>query len=158
MPTNPDITPALSAERLRGSFPGDLGIDADASLVFHESFALASIAALAARYDETVNAAGMALVSDVPAASSGTHALQLVAGGGAPATHLYKSFGAGYDELYLRYYAKYAAAGPWHHSGFWFGGYNPSLPYPDPHAGERPSGAGGDGRLRGRAIQESLGP
>jgi 1,4-dihydroxy-2-naphthoyl-CoA hydrolase len=27
VPTNPDITPALSAERLPGSFPGDLGIE-----------------------------------------------------------------------------------------------------------------------------------
>ena len=59
---------------------------------------------------------------------------------GSDATYLYKSFGVGYDELYFRYYAKYQTAGPYHHSGLWFGGYNAPLPWPYPRAGTRPLG------------------
>src|SRR6185503_5022773 len=29
---------------------------------------------------------------------------------------------------------------PWHHSGLWFGGYNPGMAWPSPMAGVRPSG------------------
>lgn len=48
----------------------------------------------------------------------------------------------GYDDLYFRYYAKYLASGPWHHSGVWIGGYELPLPFPYPRAGVRPSGSG----------------
>ena len=57
-----------------------------------------------------------------------------------PATQFYKSLGAGYDELYFRYYAKYVGRGPWHHTGLWIGGYNPPLPHPYPRAGKKPNG------------------
>ena len=41
------------------------------------------------------------------------------------ATDLYKRLDTGQDELYVRWYAKYQAGVPWHHTGVWFGGYNP---------------------------------
>jgi Putative Ig domain len=132
--------PADNSTTLSAEYPGDVGMDADPSVVWHEAFAEASVSALAARYSDVRNPAGMALISDVPANSSGQHALQLVAGGGTPATHLYTNFSAGYDELWYRYYVKYVGAGPWHHSGLWFGGYNPSIGYPYPQAGLRPTG------------------
>jgi hypothetical protein len=99
-----------------------------------------SVAAVVGRYDNYVNSSGMTLVTDRPASSSGTHALELTAGGSNPATHIYKSFGAGHAELYFRYYAKYVGAGPWHHTGLWIGGSNPPLLYPYPRAGQRPTG------------------
>ena len=35
----------------------------------------------------------------------------------------------GYDEWYVRWYAKYeAGAIQWHHTGNWFGGYAPATP------------------------------
>ena len=119
---------------------GDVGMATDASVVLYENFAESSVPATVARYNTVVNSAGMALVADHPANSPGTHALRLTAGGSHPSTYLYKNFGAGYDELYFRYYIKYVGSGPWHHSGLWFGGYNPPLPYPYPHAGARPAG------------------
>lgn len=131
---------AVDATTLAARYPGDIGIDAEPSVVWHENFAETDVSALARRYDDVSNANGMTLVADVPAASSGQHAVKMVSGGAAAATHLYKNFSSGHDELYYRYYVKYAGAGPWHHSGLWFGGYNPGLAYPYPHAGLRPAG------------------
>lgn len=128
------------ATTLSAKHPGDNGIGSDPSVVWYEGFQEASVTAVVSRYDSHTNTAGMAFVADHPPYSPGTHAMQLTAGGSTPATDLYKSFGAGKDELYFRYYAKYIGAGPWHHSGLWIGGYNPPLPYPDPHAGVRPNG------------------
>jgi hypothetical protein len=109
-------------------------------VVFYEDFGEQSVAALLGRYTEVRNPGGIELVADHPPGIGAPHAVQLTAGGAHGATHLYQSFGAGYDELYFRYYAKYLGAGPWHHSGLWIGGYNPPLPYPFPRAGQRPEG------------------
>lgn len=105
-----------------------------------ENFEEGSVSAVLARYDDSDHVAGMALVADHPAASSGSYSMEFTSGGSNPATHIYKSFGTGYDELYFRYYVKYIGTGPWHHSGLWFGGYNPALTYPDPRAGLKPAG------------------
>jgi hypothetical protein len=128
------------SQTLAQKHPGDIGMGSDPAVVHYEDFSEPSVAAVVARYDSYKNPPGMALVADRPVNSPSPHALRLTAGGAAVATDLYKNFGAGYDELYFRYYVKYEAAGPWHHSGLWFGGYNPPLPYPYPHAGERPVG------------------
>src|SRR3989454_12372919 len=55
-------------------------------------------------------------------------------------TDLYKRLDTGQDELYVRWYAKYQAGVPWHHTGVWFGGYNPPSDWPNPQAGIRPLG------------------
>lgn len=128
------------ATMLAQKHPGDVGLSADPAVVFYENFDEASVAAVLARYNSYKHSAGMSLVADHPPDSPGHHAMQFISGGSNPATHLYKSLGAGYDELYFRYYIKYVGAGPWHHSGLWFGGYNPPLPWPYPHAGARPIG------------------
>ena len=121
-------------------YPGDIGIGGDPSVVWHEDFEGGSVAAIVARYDSYANSSRMSLVADRPTSSSGAHALKLTAGGNHPATHLYKNFGNGYDELYFRYYAKYVGTGPWHHTGLWIGGYSPSLSFPYPRAGRKPEG------------------
>jgi hypothetical protein len=65
----------------------------------------------------------------------------LTAGGGGPtATDLYKNLAPGYDELFVRYYAKYQSGVEWHHTGVWVGSYNPALDYPSPQAGLKPNG------------------
>src|SRR3989454_11919637 len=56
------------------------------------------------------------------------------------ATDLYKRLDTGQDELYVRWYAKYQAGAPWHHTGVWFGGYNPARAWANPQAGTRPLG------------------
>jgi hypothetical protein len=147
-PGTPAGTRATNSLSVRSAFttlatkyPGDVGIGADRSIVFWEGFEEGSVSAVVARYDTTDNNAGMTLVSDHPAYSSGHHALRLTAGGRNPATGLYKSLDPSYDELYVRYFVKYHGSGPWHHSGLWIGGYNPALTHPDPKAGQRPTGA-----------------
>ena len=107
------VTPT-NATTLAAKYLGDVGIGSDPAVVLYENFEEGSVSAVVARYDTSDNAAGMALVADHPANSSGGHALQLTAGGNHPATDFYKSFGAGYDELYFRYYVKYHGSGPWH--------------------------------------------
>lgn len=131
---------ASGAVTLAEKHPGDVGMGTDPEVVLYENFQEGSVAAVTARYNTVVHTAGMALVADHPVNSPGTHAMRLTSGGSTASTYLYKDFGAGYDELYFRYYIKYVGSGPWHHSGLWFGGYNPSLPYPYPHAGARPVG------------------
>ena len=129
-----------TATTLAQKYPGDVGIGSDPSVVWYENFAESSVSAFTSRYDSDTNPAGMALVADHPANSPGQHAIQLTAGGSHTATDFYKSFGSGYDELWFRYYAKYEGTA-WHHSGLWFGGYNPSQLWPAPHAGVKPTGS-----------------
>jgi len=131
----------LEPTTLASRYPGDAGIEADPALVWHERFDEGSVDAIASRYDSHANVPGMAIVTDRRPAAAGALALQLTAGGAAPATDLYKSFATGLDEVYLRYYVKYVDAGPWSHSGVSLGGYDPPLQYPFPRAGTRPSGA-----------------
>lgn len=125
---------------LAGKYPCDVGIDSAPDLVFHESFEEGAVSSVTSRYDAFKNASGMTLVTDVPSKSCGKASMRLVAGGAESATDLYKVLAGGYDELYVRWYAKYDKAIPWHHTGVWFGGYNPATPYPNPQAGLKPNG------------------
>lgn len=106
-----------------------------------ESFEQASLSELASRYEDVGGQSNMTFVSDVPSASSGATALRLRAGGGlGEATDFYKRFERGYERLFARYYVKYQANAPFHHTGVWLGGYSPALDYPSPKAGIKPNG------------------
>jgi hypothetical protein len=126
---------------LSDRYPCDAGIASDPAVVWAENFEEGSVAAVTSRYNDYKNPPGMALVADRPAGSCGTAAMQLTAGGSNAATDLYKRLPAGHDELYVRWYAKYESGGRWHHSGVWFGGYNPPTDFPNPQAGTRPTGS-----------------
>jgi hypothetical protein len=122
-------------------YPGDEGIADDPDVVWAENFEQASVADFLARYDSHQNEAGMSFDPNVPARSSGSASLRLESSGeGENATDFYKNLGAGWDELYVRYYARYEANVPWHHTGVWIGGYNPPSDWPDPNAGLKPDG------------------
>lgn len=121
-------------------YPCDRGIAGDAAVVWAENFEEGSVAAVMSRYDSHTNDAGMALVADRPAKSCGAVSMQFTAGGAASATDLYKLLLPGHDEYFVRWYVKYQAGAPWHHSGVWFGGDVGNNPYPYPHAGEKPTG------------------
>jgi hypothetical protein len=132
---------AASSEGLATKYPGDVGIENDPDVVFTENFERGSVDSVTARYEDFKNAAGMALVAEVPPASSGSAAIRMTAGGGGPsATDLFKNLGTGYDEVYLRYYVKYDSGVSWHHTSAWIGGYNPPSNYPSPQAGLKPNG------------------
>ena len=129
---------AVPGGTLSERHPGDVGIGTDPAVVWYEDFEAASVAAVTGRYDQSQGAARMTLVADHAPGSTGM-ALALRAGGGVDAVDLFKQL-PDHDELYVRWYAKYEAGAPWHHSGVWVGGYNPSARFPSPHAGERPNG------------------
>jgi hypothetical protein len=121
-------------------YPGDVGINGDSDVVWAENFEEGSAAAMLARYDDK-KPDGLVLDADVPAQSSGKASAKLTASGTGPnAVDFFKQLEPGYDELYVRYYAKYQANATWHHTGVWFGGYNPSTAYPNPQAGLKPNG------------------
>ncbi len=131
-----------SGGSLASKYPGDVGIQNDPAVVWVESFEEGDAASVGARYDSHANPQGLTLESDVPAKSSGKTSGRMTASGdGANATDLYKSLSPGWDEWYVRWYAKYEpGAIEWHHVGVWFGGYDPAIPYPNPQAGLKPNG------------------
>jgi len=126
---------------IAAKYPGDVGIGQDPDVIWVENFEEGSVGAVTGRYDDHKNSPGMALVSDVPAKSGGKASMKLTASGnGANATDFYKKLAPGYEELYVRYYAKYQANVAWHHTGVWVGGYNPASKWPNPQAGLKPNG------------------
>jgi hypothetical protein len=130
-----------AAAGLAAKYPGDVGIENDPAVVWHESFEEGSVAAVLARYNNSKNQAGMELVNDVPAKSSGGASMKLTASGSGPnATDFYKRLDPGYDQWFVRWYAKYQGGVSWHHTGLWVGGYNPALNWPSPQAGYKPDG------------------
>ncbi|MBI2376367.1 MAG: hypothetical protein HYV07_20400 [Deltaproteobacteria bacterium] len=122
---------------LAEAHPGDLGMGADPAVIWFEDFEAGSLAAITARYDQSRDNGRMTLVTDTPRGSG--FALALRAGGSEPAIDLYKQLPDA-DEWFVRWYARYEADGPWHHSGMWFGGYAPASRWPSPNAGRRPAG------------------
>ncbi|MEO6954862.1 MAG: hypothetical protein ABI321_23885 [Polyangia bacterium] len=124
---------------LADEYPGDVGLSGDPRVVWLEDFELASVTAILARYDDKKNPGGMTLVADKPARSGGASSLRLTAGGTNSATDFFKKL-PDHDELFVRWYVKYQASVPWHHTGVWFGGYDPATLYPNPQAGLKPNG------------------
>jgi hypothetical protein len=122
----------LSAEH-----PGDIGLGSDPDVIWFEDFEEGSLDAIAARYDQVQGRSRWSLVTDTP---SGTgSAIALRAGQGEDAVDFYKELPPS-DEWWVRWYARYEAGVHWHHSGVWFGGYEPAMRYPSPMAGLRPNG------------------
>jgi hypothetical protein len=124
---------------LAAKYPCDKGMASDPAIVWMENFEEGSVGAVTMRYDNANDPPGMQLVSDVPSKSCGMASMKMTSGAGTNATDLYKQL-PGSDEWYVRWYAKYQAGAPWHHTGVWFGGYNPPTPYANPMAGLKPNG------------------
>jgi len=108
--------------------------------VWVENFEEGSTSALFARYDDK-KTNGLSLDTDIPAKSKGSASGKFTANGAGPtAVDLYKKLAPGYEELFVRYYAKYGSGAQWHHTGVWVGGYNPASNWPNPQAGLKPNG------------------
>ncbi len=130
---------------LSARYPGDVGMAGDPAVVWVEDFEGATVDDIVARYEDHKNTAGMDLVADVPAGSAGSRSMAMHAGGPQEdATDFFKAFDTGYDEWYVRWYVKHEPDAAYHHTGVWFGGYNPPTDWPNPQAGTRP---GGDDRF-----------
>jgi hypothetical protein len=120
---------------LSDRYPGDNGLGGDPAVIWFEDFEAASVAAVTGRYDQAQGMARMQLTTDAPKGN----ALAMTSGGAVSAVDLYKQL-PDHDDVFVRWYAKYDASIPWHHSGMWFGGYNPGMTFPSPNAGNRPAG------------------
>ena len=135
------VTVTAATATLAAKYPGDIGIGADPAVIWNENFSESSVSAVASRYSTVVNTGGMSLVADIPSHNSAsTKSISMISGGSQDTTYLFTKFPKGYDEIYVRYYAKYVTKGPWHHVGMVFGGYNPALSYPYPKASQKPAG------------------
>jgi len=135
------VPPMLAEDGLASKYPGDKGIESDPAVVFVESFNAASIEAIAQRWESVENQPALSLSSDVPPASADAKSLLMThVGGRGTGAHLYRRLQPGYEKLYYRYYVKFdRQCAPIHHF-FHVGGYNPSTPWPQGGAGERPRG------------------
>jgi hypothetical protein len=129
-----------SGQGIAAKYSRDVGIANDPDVILAEMFE-DSIGAIASRWTQADNTAGMSLSTDRPAASGGSRSLLMTSlGGSTTGGHLYKNLGAGYDQVFLRYYVKYSGSGTYHHSGGWLGGFNPPTNWPQGGAGEKPTG------------------
>ncbi|MCC6898578.1 MAG: hypothetical protein IT377_06365 [Polyangiaceae bacterium] len=130
-----------SGPGLAAKYPGDVGIEKDPEVIWVENFEEGTVSALLTRYESKQGTANIARDADVPAASSGKASGKLTASGSGPnAVDFYKKLSPGFDEVFVRYYAKYQAGVKWHHTGVWVGGYNPASNWPSPQAGLKPDG------------------
>ena len=137
-----DAPGAGAAGTLAARYPCDQGMQADPAVVWMENFEEGSVAAVTGRYNSAADPPGMQLLADVPTKSCGKASMQMTSSPTANATDLYKQLPQA-EEWFVRWYAKYQSyqAGlQWHHTGVWFGGYNPPTPWPNPQAGLLPSG------------------
>jgi hypothetical protein len=133
----PSPTPIAAA------YPGDVGIETNANVVFVEKFEETLLTDLFTKWTDILNGTAMTFSSDVVPGSPGTKSIKIpsVGGGVNNGGHLYKLLSPGVDDtLYVRYYVKYPTTGAYVHEGIWMGGHNPPISWPDPQAGLKPAG------------------
>jgi hypothetical protein len=135
-------SPSVAQDGIAKKYSRDVGIETDPDVVMAEMFEGTSVSSIVGRWTNSGNAAGMSLVSDVPAGSGGTRSLLMTSVGGSnTGGQLYKKLTPGYDQLYFRYYVKYWSSGTYHHAGGQIGGFNPPTDWPQGGAGDKPTGS-----------------
>ena len=128
---------------LAAKYPGDVGIDKDAAVVFVENFENGTVADIGQRWGSINNKGSkpMVLDADVPAGTAGTRSLQVTAtlgqnSGGA----LYTVFKPAADQVYCRFYVKFDKEAGYIHHFVWLEAESTGADYPNPQAGSRPAG------------------
>jgi hypothetical protein len=131
----------ISGEGIAGKYPGDEGIESDPDVIFVENFEEGSLTDLFSNWEDVKNKQNIAFSNDIPYGSGGNQSLKVHhVGGQDTGAHLYRRLLPGYDHLYFRAYVKFNEdCGQIHHF-FHAGGYNPSTPWPQGGAGEKPVG------------------
>ncbi len=125
-------------------YPGDVNIAQDPAVLFAESFAEDSIAALVENWTEAKGARDgtLSFAADVPPGSPGRQSLQIAAVKGQnTGGHLWKLFKPGVDELYARFYVKFSQDHPYVHHFVKIGAWRDSPNWPQGEAGHRHDGA-----------------
>jgi hypothetical protein len=148
----PAPTPAISEGNtgLAAKYRGDVGIERDPDVVFVEDFE-GSVDDICSHWEQPDGKPIMSKSDEVPPGSGGKQSLLLtrVAGGTNGYTgggNFYRRLkndkgGYGYDQLFFRFYMKFNKGhAPIHHYGAGFCGFNPSTPWAQGGAGQRPKG------------------
>jgi hypothetical protein len=123
-------------------YPGDAGIDQDPDVLFVERFDAASVDDIARRWDTVTETSSMSLSADTaPGSADKTSLLMSHVGGQGTGGQFYRRLLPGYDQVFARFYVKFAGdCEPIHHFGTHLGGFNPPTPWPQGGAGQRPEG------------------
>jgi hypothetical protein len=125
-------------------YPCDEGIEQDPAVVFSDNFESDSVADLSQRWTSILNPKSdvLKLLDDTTAVTTGKRCLEMKATKGQnTGGHLWKLLDTGYDQLYARFYCKFAPDAPYVHHFAAMGGRINSPPYPMGGAGSRPNGA-----------------
>jgi len=127
---------------LAARYPGDAGIERDPDVLFVERFDGDSVQEIARRWDAVDGQSIMSLTADVPVGSADkTSLLMTHVGGEGTGGQFYRRLLPGHEQVYARFYVKFAAdCEPIHHFGTHLGGFNPPTPWPQGGAGTRPDG------------------
>jgi hypothetical protein len=132
------LMPVLSMAQLAENYPNDIGIEHDPHVRYVERFE-GSLDQIFSRYTDILYPNGIFLDPDVPPGSLSAHSIRMNSAPGVnTGAHLFRNFQPGFDgTVHVRYYVKYPKSSQYyfHHEGIWFGGYNPSTPWPSPGAG-----------------------
>ena len=138
---------------IASAYPLDANIEDSGDVIFAENFESGTITDATDRWSSRRNASGMSLVSDSPAASGGSKALQMTRLGGANEGGALRMWLSDLDEddnnqLFLRYYIKLdnfsdnadGKSGTYHHTGGGLAGRNHNCNWSWGRAGIRPIG------------------
>jgi hypothetical protein len=143
-PQTPKKPAAARPERagIADKYPGDLGIEKDPRVVFAENFEAKELTGVTKRWETASGSEALSFSDQVPAGSGGKQSLLLThVGGKGTGGQLYRRLKPGFDKLHARFYVKFDSdCAPIHHFGTNLGGYNPSTPWPQGGAGQRPAG------------------
>ncbi|MDH7568420.1 MAG: hypothetical protein QHJ73_02370 [Armatimonadota bacterium] len=122
-------------------YASDAGIERDPAVIFVEGFEQGGMESLKERWSDVSNRDGKALrfSTDVPPGSAGRASLQVTATRGQnTGGHLFRLLKPGYDQLYCRFYVKFAPDHGFVHHFVKLQGESDPPPYPVGRAGLRP--------------------
>jgi len=127
---------------LAGKYPGDKGIGGDDAVVFVEDFEEETLAELLTRWTDNNSEKGdvLALAQDAPPGAAGEQAIQTTATRGQnEGGYLFKVLEPGYDQLYIRFYTKFAPDYGFCHHFVRIRGMIHPVPYPMGPVSKKPS-------------------
>jgi len=133
---------------LAAKYPGDRGIEQDPAVVLAEGFEAATLEGLRSRWSDVKNEEGKALFleREVPPGSSGGQSLRVTATRGKNSGgYVFTVLKPGYDQLFLRFYVRFANDYGFDHHFCSLGGELDPPPYPVGRAGIRPDNYWGTG-------------
>ena len=125
---------------LAAQFPGDKGIARHAAVILTEDFESGDIASLKTKWSDISNKAGKALMLETDKAT-GRRVLKITATlGENNGGHLFTLLPRATETLFARFYVRFEPDADYIHHFVWMGGHNPPQRWPNPQAGNKPSG------------------